>query len=113
MTGKTSRSFGRKAFLLLTIFISAISFAQNSYTVKLKLIDAKTSEPVGYATTSLTVKGASSASRFVMTDEKGVADLAKVSKGTYIVKAELMGYKPFEQEIVVDNNIDLGEIKIT
>jgi len=113
MTGKTSRSCGRKAFLLLTIFISAISFAQNSYTVKLKLIDAKTSEPVGYATTSLTVKGASSASRFVMTDEKGVADLAKVSKGTYVVKAELMGYKPFEQEIVVDKNIDLGEIKIT
>ena len=112
MTGKTSRSFGRKAFLLLTIFISAISFAQNSYTVKLKLIDAKTSEPVGYATTSLTVKGASSASRFVMTDEKGVADLAKVSKGTYVVKAELMGYKPFEQEIVVDKNIDLGEIKL-
>ena len=109
MTGKTS--FGRKALLLCCLLFSFSAFAQSNFTVKFKLIDEKTSEPVGYATASLTVKGAETASRFVMTDEKGVADLTKVSKGTYIVKAELMGYKTFEQEITVDKNIDLGEIK--
>lgn len=109
MTGKTS--FCRKALLFCCLLLSFSAFAQSSFTVKFKLIDEKTSEPVGYATASLTVKGAETAARFVMTDDKGVADLTKVSKGTYIVKAELMGYKTFEQEIVVDKNIDLGEIK--
>ena len=109
MTGKTS--LGRMAVLLFCLLLSFSALAQNTFSVKFKLVDAKTSEPVGYATASLTVKGAETAARFVMTDEKGAADLTKVSKGTYIVKAELMGYKTFEQEIVVDKNIDLGEIK--
>ena len=113
MTGKTSCLFSRMAVLLLSLFISVISLAQNTYTVKLKLVDAKTSAPVGYATTSLTVKGADSASKFVMTDDGGVAQLVKVSKGTYILKAELMGYKSHEQEIIVEKNIDLGEIKMS
>ena len=111
MTRKTL--FGRIAIILCGLILSFSAFAQNSFTVKLKLIDAKTSEPVGYATTSLTVKGASKAADFVMTDEDGTASLTKISKGTYIVKAELMGYKTFEQEIVVDKNIDLGAVKLS
>ena len=85
MTGKTS--LGRMAVLLFCLLLSFSAFAQNTFSVKFKLVDAKTSEPVGYATASLTVKGAETAARFVMTDEKGAADLTKVSKGTYIVKA--------------------------
>ena len=111
MTGKTS--IGRMALLLFCLLFSFTAFAQSTFSVKFKLVDAKTSEPVGYATASVTVKGAETATRFVMTDEKGVADLAKISKGTYVVKAELMGYQTFEQEIVVDKNIDLGEIKFS
>ena len=111
MTGKTS--FGRKAILLFCLLLSYSAFAQNNFSVKFKLVDAKTSEPVGYATASITAKGAETALRFVMTDEKGSADLTKVPKGTYVVKAELMGYKTFEQEIVVDKNVDLGEIKFS
>ena len=111
MTGKTS--LGRTAVLFCCLLLSFSAFAQNSFSVKLKLIDAKTSEPVGYATASITAKGAESALRFVMTDEKGLADLTKISKGTYVVKAELMGYQSYEQEIVVDKNIDLGEIRMS
>ena len=111
MTGKTSL-YGRMVMLFCGLIISFTAFAQNTYTVKLKLIDEKTSSPVGYATASLTLKGADTAARFVMSDEKGTASLEKISKGTYIVKAELMGYKSFEREIVVDKNIDLGEIKM-
>ena len=111
MTGKTS--FGRLALLFCGLIFSLSAFAQNSYTIKLKLIDAKTAEPVGFATTSITVKGADKAAKFVMTDEHGAAALTKVSKGTYLVKAELMGYKPYEQEVVVDKDIDLGEVKLS
>ena len=111
MTVKTS-IYGRVAMLLCGLLMSVSLMAQTSFTVKLTLLDEKTSEPVGFATTSLTVKGADSAAKFVMSDENGVASIAKVSKGTYIVKAEQMGYKPFEKEIVVDKNIDLGEVKL-
>ena len=111
MTVKTS-IFGRVAILLCGLLMSVSVMAQTSFTVKLTLLDEKTSEPVGFATTSITVKGADSAAKFVMSDENGVASIAKVSKGTYIVKAEQMGYKPFEKEIVVDKNIDLGEVKL-
>ena len=111
MTEKTA--FGRLALLFCGLIFSLSAFAQNSYTIKLKLIDAKTAEPVGFATTSITVKGADKAAKFVMTDEHGAAALTKVSKGTYLVKAELMGYKPYEQEVVVDKDIDLGEVKLS
>lgn len=112
MTGKTS-ILARVAIFLCVLLFPLSAFAQNSFSIRLKLIDAKTSEPVGYATTSLTVKGATKASSFVMTDDKGEATLNKISKGTYIVKAELMGYTTYEQEVVVEKNIDLGEIKMS
>ena len=96
--------------LLLTCFSA---YAQNSFTVKLKLVDDKTSEPVSFATASLTVKGQTTAEKYVLTDAEGNASLAKVKKGTYVFKAELMGYKSHEQEVTVDKNVDLGVIKMS
>ena len=96
--------------LLLTGFSA---YAQNSFTVKLKLVDDKTSEPVSFATASLTVKGQTTAEKYVLTDAEGNASLAKVRKGTYVFKAELMGYKSHEQEVTVDKNIDLGVIRMS
>ena len=96
--------------LLLTGFSA---YAQNSFTVKLKLVDDKTSEPVSFATASLTVKGQTAAEKYVLTDAEGNASLAKVKKGTYVFKAELMGYKSHEQEVTVDKNVDLGVIKMS
>lgn len=96
--------------LLLTGFSA---YAQNSFTVKLKLVDDKTSEPVSFATASLTVKGQTTAEKYVLTDAEGNASLAKVRKGTYVFKAELMGYKSHEQEVTVDKNVDLGVIKMS
>ncbi len=99
-------------FTFILMLAGFTAFAQANYTVKLKLVDEKTSAPVAYATASLKVKGEDTASKYVLTDDKGIASLTKVKKGTYIFKAELMGYKAYEKEIVVDKNIDLGEIKM-
>ncbi|WP_289475244.1 hypothetical protein, partial [Klebsiella pneumoniae] len=35
-----------------------------------------------------------------------------VKKGTYILKAELMGFKTHEQELAVEKNVDLGDIRM-
>ena len=112
MKGKSFPFFLRFFLGIASILIGFTSYAQGTFTVKLKLVDAKTSEPVSFATASLTVKGETTAAKYVLTDSEGAASLTKVRKATYILKAELMGYKTHEQEILVDKNIDLGEIKM-
>ena len=98
------------SFALMLVGFAA--FAQGGFTVKAKIVDEKTSQPVPYATVSLKVKGEETASKYVLTDAKGEGSLTKVKKGTYVFKAELMGYKAFEKEIQVDKDVDLGEVKL-
>ena len=103
---------------LKTVVAVAILFvvlplsAQAQYSVKLKLIDDKTGEPVAFATASLTPKGATAASKYVLTDDKGQASITKVAKGVYSLKAEIMGYKTYTQELNVEKNINLGEVRM-
>ena len=94
---------------VIALFVSVSSFAQ---TVKLRLVDSKTSDPVAFATVSLTLKGQDVAAKYVLSDSEGAAVLTKVRKNTYIVKAEIMGYKTYTQEIKVEKDMDLGEVKM-
>ena len=98
------------AILLLSIPCAA--FAQAGFTVKMQLSDATNSEPVGFATVSLTPDGEKAATRYVLSTAEGAATLIKVGKGDYLLKVELMGYKTYEQKIKVDRLLDLGEIKM-
>lgn len=93
-------------------FVASAAYAQNSFKVTFQLVDENTNEPVGFATTSLTVTGADEALKYVLTDSEGKADFTKVKKGTYVLKAEIMGYKSIQQEINVEKNLDLGVIKM-
>ncbi len=110
---RRSISFLTVLYIILLLTNSLSAGAQALYSVKLKLVDSSTSEPVGFATASLTVKGSDLAAKYVLTDEAGAGTLTKVKKGTYVLKAELMGYKTFEKEIVVDKNLDLGVIRLS
>ena len=97
-------------FLMLPASFSV--FAQQAFTVKMKLVDNSTAEPVGFATVSLTLEGKDTPSRYVLSTEEGVAELTRVPKGKYTLKAELMGYKTYEKVIQVSAAADLGEIKM-
>ena len=90
----------RNILLFLTLFIAAPAFAQSIYSIKLSLIDENTSEPVAFATASVTVKGEKTPLKYSLTDDKGKTTLSKLKKGTYIVRAELMGYKTFHKEVL-------------
>ena len=103
----------RMALFCAAMLLSVSAFAQNSFTIKLKLADEKTGDPVGFATASLTVKGEKTPAKYVLSDSEGAAVLQKVRKGTYILKAELLGYKPYTTEVTVDKNLDLGVLKMT
>ena len=109
ISGMFSR-FMMVAFLLLS---GLSAYAQNSFSVKVKLVDEGTGEPVGFATVSLTLAGEDEAAKYVLTDSEGKADIAKVKKGSYVLKAEIMGYKTISQEVVVDKNVDLGTVKMS
>ena len=101
-------------YLLLTIvavLFSHIALAQ-PFTVKLRLVEEKTSEPVQFATVSITPAGTTKALRYALTDEKGQATVTRVNKGAYVVKAEIMGYKNYELQIVVNKDVDLGTVKM-
>ncbi len=113
MNKKRFKHFGFKVALttlLLCIFIPA--YAQSG-SVKMKLQDAKTGEPVGFATVSLNTPNATRAYKYVLSDAQGGAEIKAVRAGTYTLKVDLMGYKTFEQSVKVgDTAVDLGTLKI-
>lgn len=114
MSSKTVCSYVKSVFLTLFLACMGIpSFAQAIYSVKVELIDAEKSEPVAYATASVTVKGEKEPLKYVLTDENGLGTINKLKKGTYIFKAELMGYKTVQKEVVVEQNVDLGKISMS
>ncbi len=80
--------------------------------VKVTLTDSTTGEPVGFATVYIVKAGAKDPAKYALTDAKGVGVLEKVRPGTYLLKAEMMGYKSVEKEIKVEGPLDLGEIKM-
>lgn len=108
MHSRISNSLLKAALVCVAMIISLSVYAQNSFTVKAKLTDEKTGEPVGFATASLTVKGEKDPAKYVLSDSEGNVNLQKVRKGTYVFKAELMGYKPFTKEITVEKELNLG-----
>ena len=98
--------------LVLAVLTGQTAFAQAIYSIKLHLTDEKTGEPVAFATASVTVKGETSPSKYTLTDDNGDAAITKLKKGTYILKAELMGYKTYTKEVALEKNMDLGVIKM-
>ena len=97
---------------LITMLAFSFAASAQSRTVTAVLQDSSSGEPVGYATVSLTKAGATSASKYMLTDDKGKAVIEKVAAGTYTFKAELLGYKTFSKEITVKDAVNLGTIKL-
>ena len=91
MSNRSTNFLLKLSVLAALLLFTFPGYAQAIYSIKVKLSDAKTSEPVAYATASVSVKGESSALKYVLTDANGEAVIPKLKKGTYVFKAELMG----------------------
>ncbi len=108
MDNRIRRFFACIAALLLILPLSA----QNR-SVSLTLQDSSTKEPVAFATVSLTKKGAQSAYKYALTDDKGQASIDKVASGEYTLKAELLGYKALSLDVKVEKDpVALGIVKM-
>ncbi|MCR5244476.1 MAG: TonB-dependent receptor family protein [Bacteroidales bacterium] len=96
----------------LMAMISYPALAQAPGNISLTLTDETTGEPVGYATVSLHRTAETKAFKYALSSDSGKAVIEKVKGGTYVIKAEMLGYKAFEKSVKVDGNLDLGVIKM-
>lgn len=109
---KSSGVFLRLAVVSLFLLVCSVSYAQSGFSLKLKLVDSSTEEPLGFATVSLKEEGKDKVYKYVLSTSAGAAEFTGVRKGTYELKAELMGYKTYTSMIKVEKSSDLGTVKI-
>src|SRR5258708_2521473 len=88
--------------IILTINILTI-FAQTKGKISGSVVNASTKEPVDYTSISLIDQQTGKVVNGVITDAKGNFSLAGLAPGTYIIKAEFVGFKTYTK-----NNVEVG-----
>ena len=94
---------------LAALFVAGSLLAQN-YKITLKLQDASSGEPVGFATVSATPQKGEV--KYALSDHSGAAVVEKLRPGSYTLKAEIMGYVTFEKAVELKGDLDLGTVKM-
>lgn len=103
----------KKFFLTIAILSCSLLALAQTHSLTLVLVDSSNGEAVPFATVSLVPDGATKASKYVLTDDKGAAKIEKIAKGVYTIKAELLGYKPTTRSITIaDKNVELGQMQM-
>ncbi|MFY7826193.1 MAG: TonB-dependent receptor domain-containing protein [Flectobacillus sp.] len=101
--------------ILIALLASTPLYAQNKVSISGKVIDAKTSEVMSYASIRLLDAKTEKLITGGITNEKGIFSL-QVPLGVYRVAAEFMGYKIWKSDILTLNKsnsaIDLGNISL-
>jgi len=88
----------------LTLFVSIVSLAQSSGTLKGKLVDKETKEPIPFA--NIIAESGGRQMGGSTTDFDGNYTIKPIPPGTYDVKATYVGYKPIMvQGVVVKDGI--------
>ena len=100
----------RRFLITLVALFASLALSAQHYNVTVKLEDASSGDPVGFATVSLTPEKGNV--KYALSDHDGKAVVEKVRVGKYTFKAEIMGYKPFSQLVEVKEALDLGVIKM-
>ena len=104
-------TYKRLLSALLLIFSAWSLFAQKGdNTVKVKLTDTLSLEPVSFATIYLSKDGSTSA-YYAVTDADGKGMIKGVPAGKYMFVADMVGYRKLIRNITVDKAVtDLGEL---
>ena len=77
MQGKLTAFFAKTIAVYALMLISFNMSAQAIYSIKLKLVDDKTGQPVAYATASVTAQGENTPEKYVLTDSDGMGTIVK------------------------------------
>ena len=88
-------------------------FARRMGTIKVKVIDSLTNEPISYASVYIVPAKDTTITNFILSDTAGVATLKEVPFGNYVFHIEMMGYKHYSKErYFKEDQMDLGTIKL-
>ena len=88
----------RQITILITLFLSAVSFAQNTGSITGKLIDKEfNNEPLPFA--NVLIKGTTTG---VTSDVDGIYKLDNLDPGTYTLSFSFVGYETIEKQVVVE-----------
>ena len=102
-------------FLILFVFFSVSLFAQNSISLKGKVLDKNTQVPIEAATVFLTSVKDSTVIDYTISDKNGFfkIDTKKINK-PFFLKISYMGYQTFKQEMqTVTENKDFGVLHLS
>ncbi|MBX2915094.1 MAG: TonB-dependent receptor [Cyclobacteriaceae bacterium] len=107
----------KKQFLSLVIILTTLSaFAQNNGRIIGAVMDAKTNQPVEFATIALTDADGKTVNGTIA-DAKGKFVIDKIANGTYTATISFIGYETITKtDLVLDGRraeINLGIIKIS
>lgn len=81
--------------------------------VRLSLQDARTADPLSFATVYLNRQGDTTITHFALSDQKGEVQIDEVPAGRYRLNVEMIGYKPFAKDYNFRNyEEELGVIKL-
>ena len=89
-------------FVLSVLFggFTSEALAQNTFSLRGKVIERKSNKPIGFATVVL-----KEVNKWSVTTTKGEFHISKIEKGTYTLCVSCLGYKSIEKEIHIDKNI--------
>ena len=81
--------------------------------VKLSVQDARSEEPLPFATVYLNRQGDTTITHFALSDQKGAVEIPDVPVGRYRLNVEMIGYTPFAKDYTFRSyEEDLGIIKL-
>lgn len=103
-----------QSFLIISCFVSTISFAQKTGNIVGNISDNQ--QAIEFANVTLAkVPDSSKVLYFTSTDSLGRFSFEKVHFGTYLLKISLIGYKTLTQNIILNDensNYNLSNLKI-
>ena len=103
-------------FTLTLLFSTSIRAEEEQREIRIRVVvlDSLKSEPIEFATASVTKIGADSPFKYALTDSKGIAEIRGIIPGSYTLKIEYLGYETYLKNITLAENrvIDLGSVKL-
>ena len=122
-----SYQFGMKYFVAFVFVLSVLfgcfaseALAQNTFSLRGKVIEKSSNKPIGFATVVL-----KEINKWGVTNVKGEFHISKIEKGTYTMLVSCLGYKSIEKEIWISSDstihnfemevlsLGLNEVKVT
>ena len=105
-------TYRRIILVLLAVFSTLGLYAQKGgNSVKVRLVDSLSMEPVPYATIYLSPDGTATGARYAVTDGDGNGVIQNVPAGKYVFVAEFVGYFRLTRDVTVSKPVtDLGTV---